>query len=130
MLWRILADAVVTVHAAFVAFIVFGFAAIVAGMALGWDWVRNFRFRAVHLAAIGFVCVEALVGIVCPLTALEDWLRQNAGQARYPGDFIAYWMHWLIFYDAPGWVFAAAYLGFGTMVALVFWLAPPRRRTG
>ncbi len=48
-----LADAIVIIHALFVAFVVFGMAAIVVGLVLRWGWVRNFWFRVLHLAAIG-----------------------------------------------------------------------------
>jgi len=126
--YGILADVVVVTHAAFVGFVLFGFAAIVMGVALDWEWVRNLRFRLAHLIAIAVVCLDALLGFRCPLTTLENRLRARAGQARYPGDFIGYWAHRLIFYSAPRWVFADLYLGFGALVVLVFWLAPPRRQ--
>jgi uncharacterized protein DUF2784 len=75
MLWRVMADIVVAVHAAYVAIVVVGFAAILIGSAAQWRWVRNFYFRAVHLAMIVVVCAEALVGISCPLTRLEEALK-------------------------------------------------------
>jgi hypothetical protein len=128
MVWWILADFVVVTHAAFVGFVVFGFAAILVGMKLEWDWVRSVRFRTAHLIAIGLVCFDALLGLMCPLTTLENWLRAMAGQACYPDDFIGYWADRLIFYNAPRWVFTDAYMGFGVLVLLVFWLAPPRPR--
>ncbi len=124
--WRVLADAVVIIHAAYVVFVVFGLAAILIGVALGWGWVRGFCFRLAHLVAIALVCLEAILGVMCPLTTLEDWLRARAGQARYPGDFIGYWAHRLIFYDAPPWIFTALYAGFTILVAAAFWLAPPK----
>ena len=31
-----------------------------------------------------------LTGLICPLTPLEKWLRQQAGLASYPGGFIAH----------------------------------------
>ena len=46
MLWRVTADIVVTVHAAYVAIVVVGFAAILIGSAAQWRWMRNFYFRA------------------------------------------------------------------------------------
>jgi multisubunit Na+/H+ antiporter MnhB subunit len=128
MIWRILADLVVVTHAAFVGFVVFGLAAILVGVALEWNWVRSVRFRTAHLIAIGLVCMDALLGLMCPLTTFENWLRAMAGQARYPGDFIGYWAHRLIFYNAPLWVFRDAYMGFGVLVLLTFWLAPPQPR--
>jgi hypothetical protein len=128
VLYRILADLVVIFHAAYVIFVVFGFAAIVVGIAMRREWVRNFTFRAAHLTAIALVCIEAITGTMCPLTTLEGAIRTKSGQARYPGDFIAYCAHQLIFYDAPPWVFATIYLIFGAAVALTFLIAPPTMR--
>ncbi len=125
--YRLLADLVVMFHAAYVGFVVVGFGAIVAGIAMRRDWVRNFIFRSAHLAAIALVCIEALAGTICPLTALEDALRRRGGESGYAGDFIGYWAHELIFYSAPSWIFTACYLAFGAAVALTFVLAPPRR---
>ncbi|MGO9606020.1 MAG: DUF2784 domain-containing protein [Candidatus Binataceae bacterium] len=129
--WRMLADAVVVFHAAYVAFVVLGFAAILAGAALGVRWARNFWFRVIHLAAITLVLVEALIGMICPLTLLEDRLRVRAGDTAYPGDFVGYWVHRLIFYDWPPWVFAVLYAGFTVAVLAAFIAVPPdfpRRR--
>jgi hypothetical protein len=125
--YRMLADAVVIVHAAYVAFVVLGLVAILAGAALRWNWTRNFKFRIVHLAAIALVCVESLTGAMCPLTTLEDSLRARSGGAEYPGEFLGYWAHRLIFYDFPPATFTPFYLAFAALVALTFVLLPPRR---
>jgi hypothetical protein len=124
--WAILADAVVIFHAAYVAFVVVGCAAILVGAACNWEWVRGMKFRVAHLIAIALVLVEAMVGVVCPLTVLENALRARAGQTRYPGDFVGYWAHRLIFYDAPPWMFTALYAGLTILIAAGFWLVPPR----
>jgi hypothetical protein len=127
MFWaRVLADVVVVVHAAFVAFVVFGMVAILAGLVLGWGWVRSFAFRALHLAAIGVVAALALADMSCPLTTLEKVLRRQAGQETYPGAFIGYWAHRLIFFQAEPWVFTLAYSLFGAAVLAAFLLGPPR----
>src|ERR1700693_4629763 len=103
MLWRVMADIVVAVHATYIAIVVVGLAAILIGSAAQWRWVRNFCFRAAHLAMILLVCAEALVGTTCPLTRLENTLRLRGGETAYASDFIGYWLDWLIFYDArPG----------------------------
>jgi len=125
MRWRLFADAVVLSHAAYVAFVIFGFIAIVVGAALEARWVRNFWFRVFHLAAIALVLAEALLGMICPLTWLENILRVRAGQAGYPADFIGYWVHRFIFFAWRPWVFVALYAGFALLVAAAFWLAPP-----
>jgi hypothetical protein len=50
----LLADLVAVVHAAFVAFVVIGFALIIAGRVMRREWSRAFWFRAAHLVAIRF----------------------------------------------------------------------------
>jgi hypothetical protein len=126
-MWRALADLVVAVHAAYVVFVVFGLAAILLGYFAGWRWVRNLYFRLAHLAAILAVCAEALLGWTCPLTTLENLLRERAGEAACAGDFIGRWLDWLIFYNAPTWVFTTIYLAFGALVLATLWLVPPHR---
>ena len=126
LIYRIAADLVVTFHFSYIAFVVFGLLAILLGLANGWRWVRNPRFRVAHLIAIAIVAVQALLGIVCPLTTLEKALRVQGGQESYPGAFIGHWAHRLTFYEAPGWAFTAAYALFGLAVLATFALAPPR----
>jgi hypothetical protein len=126
MEWSWLANAVLLIHAAYVAFVVLGLAAILAGAALGWRWVRNFWLRAAHLAAILLVMAEAIAGVTCPLTTLEDRLRIAAGESGYQAGFIAHWIRPLIFFDFPLWVFTLAYVVFAAAVVAVFWLAPPK----
>ena len=129
MFWLVTADLVAAIHAGIVAFVVFGFVAIVVGWAAHWHFVRNFHFRAVHLAMILFVCLEVLTGTACPLTAWENALRLRGGESGYPRDFISYWLDRLIFYEAPDWVFTAVYLSFGALVLLAFWFVPVQRPT-
>lgn len=125
---RILADAVLALHAAFVAFVILGLVAILVGGARGWGWVRDPRFRGVHLAAIGLVVAEAWAGVTCPLTSLEDSLREAAGEATYSGAFVAHWLGRLLYWQAPPWVFTLAYTLFGGAVVAGWWLVPPARR--
>ena len=127
MSYQVLADFVVLLHAMYVAFVVFGFVAILAGTALGWRWVRNIWFRSIHLAAILAVVLEAIIGVICPLTSLEQMLRRNGGERSYPGSILGHWAHALIFYDAPLWVFTVLYIAFGICVCAVFIYAPPER---
>lgn len=124
--YSLLADLVVIAHATYVSFVLGGLILTLLGTARGWSWVRNFWFRAAHLAAIAIVCAEAVVGIVCPLTTLEQFLREKGGQARYTGSFIGHWVHELIFFEAPPGVLTVCYLVFGSFVVATFLLAPPR----
>src|SRR5262249_37417006 len=121
---KALADAVLWVHVVYVGFVVLGLILIWLGAWRGWSWVRGFWFRTLHLCAILLVALEALIGMACALTRLEDWLRHD--QAR--GGFIQRWLHMLLYWDLPAWVFTIVYLVFAGVVALMFMLVPPRRR--
>jgi hypothetical protein len=123
---KILADLIVIFHASFFCFVVLGLVAILLGIAFRWGWVRNFWFRTAHLTAITIVAIEAILGIPCPLTDWENQLRVAAGQVAYPGEFLGYWAHQFIFYQADPWVFTALHVGFGLAVVLAFVLAPPK----
>jgi hypothetical protein len=125
-----LADVTLLLHAAFVLFVVGGQCVILAGWARGWIWTRGLLFRLLHLGSIGFVVLEAWFGVPCPLTALENALRLRAGEAAaYQVSFIGYWVGRLLYYNAPGWAFTAAYTAFSLLVVLTFILYPPRWRT-
>jgi Protein of Unknown function (DUF2784) len=115
-----LADAIVVVHFLTVLFVLAGVPLVYVGVALRWAWVRNRRWRVVHLGAIVFIAAESLLGIACPLTVWEYALR---GQ-QYAGGFIERWIDQLLFYDAPPWVFTVAYVAFAALV-LVTWVAVP-----
>lgn len=125
-LYRLLADAVVVLHAGYVLFVVAGLLVIVAGVVCGWPAVRNPWFRWIHLAMIGIVVFEVLMSITCPLTSLENLLRAQAGETIREGSFIARVAHDLVFWNAPPWVFAVSYCLFGVLVLLTFCLAPPQ----
>lgn len=123
-----LADAVLVAHVVVVAFVVFGLLAIAVGARRGWAWVRDVRWRATHVALMGFVALQAWLGAVCPLTIWEQALRRRAGQPAYETSFIEHWLARLIFFDAPLWVFVAAYTAFAALVALAWVRVRPRRR--
>jgi hypothetical protein len=128
--YRALADVVLILHLGVILFVVGGLACILIGhLARAWPWVNAMGYRLAHLAAIGFVAAQAWLGQECPLTTLESWLRVRSGSTGYDKGFIEYWVHWLIFYQAPSWVFTAIYTGF-TAVVIVTWLVyPPARRS-
>lgn len=119
-----IADALLVLHFAIAAFIVVGLIAVWVGAAFRQEWVRSPWFRYLHLGAILFVAAEALLGIACPLTVWEDMLRGNV----QPESFVARWVHSLLYYRAPEWVFTTAYVLWASATALTLVLVPPRRR--
>jgi hypothetical protein len=120
------ADVLLVVHFAIAAFIAGGLVLVWIGAAAGWRWVRNPWFRYSHLAAIGFVAAEAILGYACPLTIWEDLLR---GGVR-PESFVARWAYRLLYYNAPEWVFSMLHVGWAAATLVTLWLVPPRRRAG
>lgn len=122
------ANVILFLHISYVSFVVFGLLLIWAGIACRWSWIRNPWFRGIHLTMIVIVVLEAWIGITCPLTIWENWFRKKAGQSLYDGDFIAIWLHDLMFWDFPAWVFTAGYSIFGMLVVGTLWLAPPGSR--
>ena len=124
--YHTLADLVLIAHVGYVAFVVLGLVLIWCGRFRGWQWVRNPWFRGAHLTAIGVVVAQAWLGMDCPLTTLENFLRERAGDATYENCFIAHWLHALLYYDAPTWVFTLGYSLFGLAVVLSLVMIRPR----
>jgi preprotein translocase subunit SecY len=124
MTW--LANAVLVLHALIVVFIVGGLIAIWIGAALRHEWARHRGFRVLHLAAIGIVAILAALDVPCPLTVLEDRLRTGAAGEQ---GFVQHWVSAWLYYDLPGWVFAAAYVAFLLIVAQTWRRVPPRPKS-
>ena len=121
----VLADAALVLHFGIVLFVVGGLLLVLVGNAAGWRWVNKKWFRFAHLAAIAIVVAESWLGITCPLTTLEGWLRIQSGGAAATDSFVAYWVQRWLFYTAPDWVFTLGYTTFGTLVAWAWWRFPP-----
>ena len=121
-LYRLLADTILVIHFVFIVFVVFGFMLILLGLLARWSWIHNRKFRIIHLAAIGFVVLQAWLGQLCPLTVWENELRRQAGQSGYTETFVEHWLHKFLFYQAEPWIFATIYSCFGVLVVLVWFL--------
>jgi len=82
VVYRVLADAVVLVHVAFVVFVVLG------GFLTGrWRWMAWLHVPC----AVWGVAIE-YAGWICPLTPLENALRARAGLEGYRGGFIEHYI--------------------------------------
>jgi hypothetical protein len=78
MYFRIAADLIVVLHLGFVCFVVAG-----GLLVLKWRWVA-----AIHVPAAVWGALVEFEDWVCPLTPLEQQLRQAGGQAGYSGGFV------------------------------------------
>jgi hypothetical protein len=82
VLARILADAIVVAHLAFIAFVLVGGAWVLLRPRVAW----------VHLPAVAWVAYAELSATICPLTPLENVLRRRAGDAGYDGGFVEHYV--------------------------------------
>jgi hypothetical protein len=87
MPYRIAANAVAFLHAAFIVFVVLGGLAVLRWPKLAW----------IHLpAAVWGVLIE-FAGWYCPLTRVENSLLRRAGGAGYDGGFVAHYLFAVIY---------------------------------
>lgn len=82
MIYRILADLVVILHLCFIIF------ALLGGSLVLWRGYMLF----IHIPAALWVAVISFKGWICPLTPLENQLRQAAGGEGYPGGFVEHYI--------------------------------------
>ena len=89
MVYGILADIVVLIHLLFVVFVLIGGGLVLWRRRVGW----------LHLPAVLWAVWIELTGGICPLTPLENWLWQRAGQGGYRGDFVEHYVIPLLYPD-------------------------------
>jgi hypothetical protein len=118
--WRVLADAVLLLHLAFIAFALLGGLLVRRWPRLAW----------VHLPAAAWAAAIAFFGGICPLTPLENRLRAAGGEAGFEGSFIEHHLEALIY---PGWLTREIQIGLGLVVLAVnvacYWHVMKRGRS-
>jgi len=126
--YGILADVVVGVHVAYIAYVVLGQLLIIVAAPMKWEWARNPWFRFSHLAAIGIVSYEAIRSLRCPLTVWEEQLRELCGQSFNDSDtFVGRILHDLMFIEnQPEIFFTTMYIAVLALVVQGFVMYPPR----
>ena len=82
MIYRIAADCVLLLHLAFTLFAVLGGLLVLRRPSLLW----------LHLGAVFWGVVIELADWICPLTPLENFLRERGGEAGYTGGFIEHYV--------------------------------------
>jgi hypothetical protein len=116
---RFLADLLLTLHLAFIAF-------AVGGGLLVW---RHRWWAALHLPAAAWAAWTEFTGTICPLTPWEQALRLQAGEAGYAGGFVEHYLVPLVY---PGALTPRLQVALGVLVvavnALVYAGAWHRRR--
>jgi hypothetical protein len=112
MLFRLLADGVVVLHALFIVFSVLG-----GLLALRWP-----KAAFLHLPAAAWgVIVQVVVGGQCPLTPLENYLRERGHEPGIGPSFIDHYITELIYVsDPPDWLHPALGIGVLAINATVY----------
>jgi hypothetical protein len=87
MPYQLLADAVVVLHFAFVAFVVLG----------GFLALRVRRVWWVHVAAVAYGAGIVIIGWSCPLTELERSLREAGGREAPTRGFVERYLEGVIY---------------------------------
>jgi hypothetical protein len=82
VIYRLLADATVVLHLAFVLFVVAGGLLLLRWPKLAW----------LHLPAAVWGALIEFAGWICPLTPLENWLREQGGQQAYSASFVEHYL--------------------------------------
>jgi len=80
--YRALADVILVLHLGFVLFVVLGGLLLVR-----WPWIAF-----VHLPAAAWGVWIEYAGAICPLTPLEQQLRQRGGETAYAGGFVEHYI--------------------------------------
>ncbi len=115
MAYGVLADLALVVHAAFLSY-------LLVGGFLAWRWPRTIW---IHLAVAAWGLGSVIVGYDCPLTGVENWARNRAGQGDLdPGGFIEHYLTGVV-YPAERLLLVQALAGGAVAVS---WLGFWRRR--
>lgn len=116
-----LAQLVLSLHLAVIAFNVAGLVVIPLGARLGWRLVRIRWLRLLHLASLAVVAVQAAFGRACFLTI---WQSDLTGGSEEP--LVMRFVNSVVFWPLPIWVFTALYLAVFAYVLALWWAVRPR----
>lgn len=106
MLYTVAAGLVLLLHLVFVVFVVLGGVAVLRWPRLAW----------IHAPAFLWAVLIEYLGWICPLTPLENWLREAGGGAGYPGGFVDHYISIVLY---PAGLTRSLQVGLGTFVLLV-----------
>ena len=106
MWYRACVDLVVVGHLLFIGF-------VVGGVFLTWRWPVIIW---AHIPAVIYGALVEFAGFTCPLTLLENDLRQRAGEAGYRGGFIS---HYLVEVIYPPGLTHGMQIGLGLLLLVV-----------
>ena len=104
-------------HFSIFLFITISFILIPLGYYKKWKWVKNKYFRLIHLILMGIIFIETILGFMCPLTILENFLRNNIEI----NNKITQIIHQIMYWDLPTYQFIILYL-FSLLYLIFLWI--------
>ena len=123
MIYLVLADAVLLLHFAFILFVVLG----------GLLVLRRRRLIWLHLPVVIWGALIEFAGWICPLTPLENWLREQGGDRGFSGGFINHYLATLIYPEGLTrelqWLLGALVLAINAAIYFRVWRSRPGTRT-
>lgn len=114
MVYRLVADAVMLVHFAFILF-------VAVGALLAWRWPRMVW---AHLPALAWGIGTVTIGLPCPLTSLEKALDRRADGGAYDGGFIDHYVEGVVYPDE----YSAILRALAAVVVAIGYIGLRRRR--
>jgi hypothetical protein len=90
-LCEVMAAGVLSLHAAYIAWVIFG-----AFFTRG-----RLRLAALHVATLVYGGTVEIFGFWCPLTALENWLEVRGGVSTYRGPYLMHYLDALVHPNIP-----------------------------
>ena len=90
-LYRAMAASVLSLHAAYIGWVIFG-----AFFTRGRP-----RLAALHVATLVYGMTIETFGFWCPLTALEEWLEVRGNVPAYRGPFLLHYLDAVVYPDIP-----------------------------
>ena len=82
MVWRLLGELMLVLHAAFLLF-------FVTGAFVAWKWPKLIW---IHLAIVVWNVAIVVVDYDCPLTGVEKYFRRRGGEPVYEGGYINHYL--------------------------------------
>ena len=99
-------EIVLLFHFCIFLFMILSFFLIPLGYYQKWEWVKNRYYRLIHLVLMGIIFIETILGFMCPLTILENFLRND----KEINNKITQIIHQIMYWDLPSYQFIILYL--------------------
>ena len=127
MRYKIFADIIVVIHLLWILFMLSGFFFSLRGF-FNPKFFDRWIFRTLHLCGIVYVGLLALLREYCPLTILENVLRQKYNPAlSYPGSFIVYYIERLVYPNVNRLIILIPTIIIAVFTIVIFIIRPPAK---